>query len=108
MQAAALWNAINQRSILLPAVFVFLWQVWLLRVVQAIYIHQIEHIAVPNCWLCMSTVSYLSLDTAGTASLQLMQYPLLHVLHADFVHGHILLTDQYLGVNLLTKYRLNQ
>jgi len=27
VQAAALWNAINQRSILLPAVFVFLWQV---------------------------------------------------------------------------------
>jgi hypothetical protein len=26
-QAAALWGAINQRGILLPAVFVFLWQV---------------------------------------------------------------------------------
>ncbi|CAL5226019.1 g8825 [Coccomyxa viridis] len=26
VQAVALWNAINQRSILLPAVFVFLWQ----------------------------------------------------------------------------------
>ena len=26
-QAAALWAAINQRGILLPALFVFLWQV---------------------------------------------------------------------------------
>ena len=27
-QVEALWGAINQRSILLPAAFVFLWQVW--------------------------------------------------------------------------------
>ena len=44
MQAAALWNAINQRSILLPAVFVFLWQVCLLRVLQPTHTHLTEHI----------------------------------------------------------------
>ena len=27
-QARALWRAVSQRSILLPAAFVFLWQVW--------------------------------------------------------------------------------
>ena len=42
VQAAALWNAINQRSILLPAVFVFLWQVWLLRVLQTTHTHLTE------------------------------------------------------------------
>lgn len=70
VQAAALWNAINQRSILLPAVFVFLWQV---RSVPWTACDQLK------VHLCKSTLSiFLSTSvcvSAATIAEALLDFP---------------------------------
>ena len=89
--------------------FVFLWQVWLLRVVQSTTTHQTE----PNCYAQPLSMHEHSLGHVLSTQLAIPAYGYLDLIvsctvHAKFGFGHVMLTEQSLRVHKLLKSRAHQ